>query len=111
MTKDDRPKTVGEILGHLKKTSPLGKQLDQAKIWQRWPELAGEPLWMHGRPLGFRENTLYVEADSAVWMHKFAYRKWDIIGRVNRMAGHELISELFIVLKDEDSDLPSQHDV
>lgn len=60
--------------------------------------MAGPHLYEHGRPVTVKENTLYIEADSPVWMHKFAYYKWDIIKRINRLARRELISDIFIQL-------------
>jgi hypothetical protein len=41
---------------------------------------------------------LRIEVDSAVWMHKINYRKWQILKRINRMARKELVSDIYIVL-------------
>ncbi|MBI4559662.1 MAG: DUF721 domain-containing protein [Candidatus Hydrogenedentes bacterium] len=98
---------VGEILDSLKKSTKLGKQLEQAQIWERWPEIAGQSLAIHGEPKTVRENKLYIEADSPVWMNEFAYDKWNIIKRVNRMSGHELISDIFITLRREKETKPN----
>ena len=49
-----------------------------------------------------RDNTLRIEADSSVNMHKLAYRQWDIVKRINRMAKKELVGDVFIVLMDEE---------
>ncbi len=104
MRKND-PVEVGKILDKIKATTALGKQLEQARIWDRWNELAGGHLAAHGEPKTIREGTLYVEVDSPVWMHRYAYRKWDILKRINRMAGEELVSDLFVVLRaDEELD-------
>ena len=102
---------MGDILAGLKKATGLGKQLKQAQIWEQWARLAGEHLSKHGRPQRIRDKTLFVEADSPVWMHKYSYRKWDIIKRVNRLAGGELISDIFIVLPEDDEDAPPQDGV
>jgi len=40
--------------------------------------------------------------DSAVWMNKFSYRKWEIIRRINRQAGIELVSDLFLKLASDE---------
>lgn len=104
MSRND-PQSVGKILDSLKKTSSLGDQLEQARIWERWNDIAGGHLAAHGEPKTIRDNILYVEADSPVWMHRYAYRKWDIVKRINRMAGRELVSDVFVVLRaDESSD-------
>ncbi|MCL4691994.1 MAG: DUF721 domain-containing protein [Candidatus Hydrogenedentes bacterium] len=105
------PTGVGEIIASLKKKSRLGKQLEQAQIWERWPELAGQYLCGHGHPQTVKDQTLYIEAYSPVWMNKFAYYKWDIIRRINQMAGQELVSDIFILLGDDSPAPPSQDGV
>lgn len=98
----NEPQGIGEILESLKKKSKLGKQLDQAKIWEHWPELIGEPLWMHGKPRKFRDKRLVIEAESSVWMHRFTYEKQRLIKRINRLAGYPLVDELFVTLAGEE---------
>lgn len=96
------PEKLGKILDTLKEKSALGRHLEQGRIWDRWNDLAGPHLAAHGEPKTIRDNTLFVEVDSPVWMHRFAYKKWEIIKRINRMSGHELISDIFVVLRSED---------
>ena len=55
----------------------------------------------HGHPKDLRERRLRVIVDSAVWMHKYSYCKWEIIRRINRRAGKELVSDLFFLLADD----------
>lgn len=91
------PTGVGDILESLKKETDLGEQLQNALIWEHWPALAGT-LAYHGKPVTVRDHTLYVEADSAVWMHKFVYRKWGLMLRINKLANRELVSDIFVKL-------------
>lgn len=96
--KKPRPTGVGEILETLKKTTALGQNLEHARIWEHWTELVGPHLSAHGRPQTVKDGQLRIEVDSAVWMHKYSYRKWQIVKRVNRMAGKELVHDIFLVL-------------
>jgi len=104
--KKNDPVEIGKILDELKRTTALGDQLDRARIWDRWNDLAGSHLAAHGQPKTIRDNVLYVEAESPVWMHRYALRKWDILKRINRLAGRELVSDLFVVLQDEEDAEP-----
>ena len=92
------PKPVGDILAELVKTTDLGKKLQQARIWDQWERIAGKNLAKHGRPHAIRDATLIVEVDSTVWMNRYAYQKWSILRRANRMAKRELVSDIFITL-------------
>jgi len=103
LSKKKDPKSVGDILAGLLAKSDIGKKLDQARIWEQWPQLAGEHLHTHGRPHAIKDRTLVVEVDGSVWMNRYAYYKWDILKRVNRMYGEEMISDIFIILTPEEN--------
>lgn len=96
---------VGDILAKMKKTTDLGKHLEHAEIWEHWPEIAGEVTSQHTRPQGIKDLQLRIEADSAVWMHKLNYRKWQIIKKINRIAGKELVSDIYVVLVPDGEDM------
>lgn len=97
------PQGLGDILAQLKQESALGEQLDQARIWERWPEIAGDTLFPWGRPRGVREGRLYVEVEAAVWMNRYSYASQTIVSKVNELAGKTLVTEVFLVLKPEDA--------
>ena len=97
--KKNEPTGVGDILAKLKKSTKLGDQLEKARIWELWPELVGKLMAPHGKPRAIRDNTLIIEAESPVWMHKYAYKKWDILKKINLVARRELISDVFVVLE------------
>jgi predicted nucleic acid-binding Zn ribbon protein len=92
---------VGDILAKMKQTTELGKHLEHAEIWEHWPEIVGETVAKHARPKSIKDLQLRIEADSAVWMHKINYRKWQILKKINRLARKELVSDIYIVLLDD----------
>lgn len=100
--KKDGVEGIADILESLKGASALGRNLEEAKIWERWPDLAGMDFMPHGRPLGVRDGMLIIEVDSAVWMHKFAYIKRDLVRRINRMLGRDLVTEIHLTLTEDE---------
>ncbi len=100
--KKDRLEGIAEILEGLKQTSALGRNLEEAQIWEKWPDLAGMECMTHARPLGVRDGMLIVEVDSAVWMHKFAYSKRELVRRINRMIGRNFVTEIYLTLTEEE---------
>lgn len=100
----DEPQDLGAILKELKATTALGQRLEEAEIWEHWPEIAGQELAPHASPIGVRDGTLVVEVESSVWMHKFSYRKFKILDKSNNFLSQEKLSELYFVLKSEDED-------
>ena len=105
------PAPIADILSTLKGTEEYGKHFEVGKIWRHWGEVVGERLLPHGRPLGVREETLYVEVSSAVWMHRYSYYKWEILARMSRIVRGLRVSEIFFVLADEGTEANPQDDV
>jgi len=94
------PVPIHDVLKYLISDGGLGEQLEQARIWENWPHLAGDPLWMHGRPVTLRGGTLIVEADSSVWMHQFAFYRRRLMWNINKMAKKRLVEDIFVRLDD-----------
>ena len=107
--KKNKPEHISDILLRMKQTTPLGKSLEQAKIWENWEQLAGKHLAPHCRPHSIKEGQLRIVVESPVWMHKLSYLKWDLLLRINRMAGKELVSDVFFILA-SDGDILSEPD-
>jgi hypothetical protein len=89
------PTGIGDVLKTLKKRSRLGVQLEQAR-----------KLCAHGRPRAIKDGRLVVDVDTAVSMHRFAYRKFAIIRRINAMAEKELISDIFFQMAPDEDPTP-----
>jgi predicted nucleic acid-binding Zn ribbon protein len=98
------PKGIDEIIKSMRQSPEMGKHFRVARIWEAWPDLVGAHLMPHGRPLGLRDGTLVIEVVNSVWMHKFSYRKWRIMKKVNALVGEKMVSDLYFVLSDEASE-------
>ena len=98
--------SVGDILAGMKRSTKLGRQLELAQIWEHWEQLAGPRLAAHGAPYQVKDNTLRIRVDSAVWMDRYALSRWKIVGRINRMARKELVSDIFLALAPEEGEAP-----
>ena len=103
--RSNKPEHISAILAKMKQTTALGKNLEQAKIWEHWEELAGTHLAKHCRPHSIKEEVLRIIVESPVWMHKISYLKWDLLLRINRMAGKELVSDTYLVLASDEDEL------
>lgn len=105
---DIKPEGIGDIIEAMKTSGSLGRNLQEARIWERWPEIVGPKLMPYGQPLGVRDETLFIQVESAVWMHKFSYQKPYIIQQVNKLVGHDLVSEIFLTLDPDDKAKPPE---
>lgn len=107
----NEPEDLAEILESLRMSTNLGQQLEEARIWERWPEIVGPHLMPHGRPIGVREGTLFIEVESAVWMHKYSYDKSKIVANINELAHKKWVSEIYLRLTPDEVDADPQDGV
>ncbi len=104
----DEPQNISDILEELKATTDLGRRLEEAQIWEHWGAIAGSELAPHATPIGVRDGILVIAVDSAVWMHKFSYRKSEIIDKSNHFLTQDKLSEVFFTLKEDAAELPPE---
>jgi len=103
--KKNKPTAISDILAQITQKGQLGKALEHAQIWDRWPELAGDRLAPHGHPVSIKNGRLTVAVQSPVWLHKFTFVKWRLIKKINRLLGQEVVSDIFVSLaRDEDEE-------
>lgn len=104
----EHPVGIGDILSQLQKKTPLGKQMQQAQIWEHWPTFAGAPHYYHGLPRKLKDKRLVVQVDSSVWMHKYTFCKWEIMTRINRHFGQEMVSDIYLTLDPDEDPITAQ---
>ncbi len=69
---------VGKVLGEL----GLDGVALAHRIGSEWPEIVGEKVAEHCRPLGLRAGVLEVQVDSPVWSQQLQLRKVELLGRL-----------------------------
>ena len=65
------PESLKRILDQMITRTPLGKTLEQARIWEHWPHVAGQDLAGHGEPVAVKKGVLRVAVENAAWMQSF----------------------------------------
>lgn len=99
----DTPSDIKHILEGLKASSELGRTLEEARIWEHWDTIIPKPYSAHTFPLRLKKGLLFIEADTAVWMHKTSYLKPEILAKIRSIVPAEMVEDLRFVLEDENS--------
>jgi len=74
------PEAVGDILAQYIRSSGLKDKLRSPKIYDCWPQVAGDEASAHTRVVGFTNAVLHVEVDSAPWLQMLAtFRKPELL--------------------------------
>jgi predicted nucleic acid-binding Zn ribbon protein len=93
-------KPVGSVLGRvLRNCRVTQKDVEALKIFSLWPEVVGESVARHARPVRVNNQRLFVEVDDPVWLAQLRLMRLDIVDRVEQMIGKDLIVDVALYLK------------
>ena len=89
---------IAGVLSRVLKQLGLADELTGWRAVQEWPEVVGPRVSRHTRAVGFGEGTLRVEVEGSAWMHELGFLKRDLISRLNRHLGSELVRDVRFVV-------------
>lgn len=90
-----RASRAGSILQQLLGAQGMDQKLRQYRAWEVWEQVVGPQIARHARPLRLREGILEVRVDQPIWMQQLRMMAPDILRKLNRALGEDLIRELF----------------
>jgi len=89
---------IGAVLQRVVRQLGIEREMLGWRAAKEWPGIVGLRIARHTRCVGFRDGTLRVEAESSAWMHELGYLERDLVHKINRHLGDELVREVkFIV--------------
>ncbi len=92
------PKTVGSILQDALSRLNLDRDLDDYRIWQGWDEVVGDLISRNAQPSRLDGSRLVVVVRSSTWMQELSLLQRELVERLNRWMGRQVISEIFLVV-------------
>ena len=92
--RDEDPQRLGRALDRLMGTlrAPSVDVLDS--VFTRWPEIVGEGVAAHSRPLSIDGGTLVVTVDDANWASELRWLENEVLARVAEVSRSQRISAL-----------------
>ena len=90
------PRAIRDVLGKVTKRLGMASPDALSTVFAGWPELVGDTIAAHVRPLGLRDGILHLEADEPGWATQLRYLGPDLIRRVNEQVGSDLVKELAV---------------
>lgn len=85
---------IGELVGHLLGKYRRESDKELTRIWDLWEDTVGELIAENTRPAAFKGKILIVHVTSSTWMQQLQFLKKDIIGKVNKVLGEEVVEEI-----------------
>ncbi|NLD78079.1 MAG: DUF721 domain-containing protein [Acidimicrobiales bacterium] len=65
-------------------------------VHERWPEVVGEEVAGHARPLGIDGSTLKVAAESPTWASHIRWSEAEIVARLSVLLGRDEVSSVAV---------------
>ncbi|MEI7746322.1 MAG: DUF721 domain-containing protein [Actinomycetota bacterium] len=84
---DEGPKPLGEFLGQFERAVGARPTSATASVFEAWPEIAGEVLAAHVKPLRVKAEVLVVSADGPIWATQTQRLASQISDEVERTCG------------------------
>ena len=81
------PPPLGELVDRLSSRRGWQARLRGARIHSAWPEIAGEELARHVRPVRLAGGVLVVRAESPAWATQVRYLAGQLLERANAVLG------------------------
>ncbi|MCX7995703.1 MAG: DUF721 domain-containing protein [candidate division WOR-3 bacterium] len=94
------PERINKILPRVLKSLDIDERIKEIKILRHWPEIVGEKIASHARPINISEANLYVAVDNPLWQAELFLLKGRIIKKFNEL-GAKLKDIKFILKKEE----------
>jgi len=90
-----RASRAGSILQQLLNAQGMERKMREYRAWEVWEKVVGPQIAGHARPLRLREGVLEVRVDHPTWMQQLRLMAPEILQKLNRALGEELIRELY----------------
>jgi predicted nucleic acid-binding Zn ribbon protein len=68
--------------------------MELAQIWDRWDRIVGKVVAENAQPAAFKGKILMVHVVSSTWIHQLQFVKAEMISKLNRALGKELVKEI-----------------
>ncbi|MFN5181690.1 MAG: DciA family protein [Bacteroidota bacterium] len=88
--------TIGQILDQFIKENNLKEGLTQVELTQRWSEITGEFISKHTVEIKLVKKVLYVTMDNAACKQELAFKKSEVLQRVNLLTPKNQIIDIYI---------------
>lgn len=90
---------LSELLGEWTEEANIGKRLRAEMASLRWAEVVGEVIASRTKVERVEGGTLIVATESPAWSNEISLRKAQIMERLNRAVGEEVIKDIRCVVR------------
>jgi predicted nucleic acid-binding Zn ribbon protein len=94
-TRAVRARSVSAVLPNVLSDLRIDRRRCEAEVVKVWNHLLDPNITAHAQPTGLRNGTLFVTADSSVWLSELVrYRRKEILDRLQHSFGRDFIARI-----------------
>ncbi|MCF8603743.1 DUF721 family protein [Gordonia sp. HY442] len=90
------PQPLGKLTGRLAKDHGWEPKISEGALFALWPSIVGEDIAAHAEPEKLNEGVLYIRAESTAWATQLRYMQGQILGKIAKAVGHNVVTSLRI---------------
>jgi predicted nucleic acid-binding Zn ribbon protein len=90
------PQPLSAVMAKLVKARGWQKPAAEARLFGMWPQVVGEELAAHSRPVRLTDGELTVEAESTAWATQLRLLAGKLLGRIAADVGRDVVVKLNI---------------
>ncbi|KAA0230701.1 DUF721 domain-containing protein [bacterium] len=90
-------KALGQALQELLHQYGIAQRVKEFEAVNLWPEIVGEQVAKVATAKDVQDGRLYVEVANSIWRNELYYMKPDIIVKINKKLGQNLIHDIQLV--------------
>ena len=98
MTADEKKtgsiESLGSVIDKLLQSGIRQQDAPLLQVWEFWERAVGEIIAENAQPAAFKGKILLVHVNSSPWLHQLSFLKKDILARINRELGQNLVDEI-----------------
>ena len=88
--------SIGAVIRKLLKNQKLEGRLKELDVLKLSEELLGKNLMKYINDLSVKNGTLIIKVKSAVVRNELSYQKSEIIKKINKQVGNEILKEIIL---------------
>ena len=92
--KTDSIESLGSVIEKIMQSGIRKQDAPLLRVWELWDRAVGEIIAENARPAAFKGKILLVHVNSSPWLHQLSFLKKDILERINRELGQDLVDEI-----------------
>ncbi len=84
---------IGTI-GEWGRSPKVRTALNEANLFNRWAEIAGEKVAGQATPTRLERGKLTLQVEDSAWRHQLLYMRRELIGKINAELGRGVVKEI-----------------